>query len=201
MIELRCTGPLPECVEFPRGRLYIALHKALHPDGGQLAVLTPTDLENRPIGEPLSGRYWPSPPAKKGAKPKPARPIAAVLYQQYLTGYRKMQVGKAENLTAEVMNYGGDSSIRHTLKRGRDKLIEWGAWLSIIGEIDGVATAFVFHKETEVTTEPGTLILAGDCWHWKQSDREASYSRLRIEAAWDNFATPPLLELLKSGSK
>lgn len=51
MITLTFGGPLRDCFPFEKGRLHLAVMAALHPDGGHLATLLFTDLENRPVGD------------------------------------------------------------------------------------------------------------------------------------------------------
>lgn len=201
MIDLRFNGPPPDCIQFEKGRLHLAIMAALHPDGGQLATMLFTDVENRPLGDALTAQYYPPPKVKPGAKPKLGKPVGAALYQDYLTVVSGIGKGAAATQAASRFNYAEDRSIRHALKRGRDELAAWGGWITLVGEIEDTPAVFVFHKSAHIHQAGAEVTITGDCWYLKAHERSAQHRRLRITAGLDPDATnTAFMALLKAGS-
>ena len=198
MIEFIVEGDLPEVIQFPRCRLHIALHRAMHPDGGQLVSMLPTDLDNRPIGTPLSGRYLKPAPARRGRKAKPGRPIAAALHKEFLVATKGIGREKAANATAKKLGYEVGDSIRHVIERGMEALTAFDAGSIWVFDSPGDQFVFVFHKSAAIQTVGKTLILEGICWYWDLTVREARCTALRVVATGpDPISLPELPDRIR----
>ncbi len=185
MMIFQITGELPEILQFPKCRLHLALYKAMHPDGGQLVSLLPTDLENRPIGQPMSGVYWKPDPLPRGKKANPGRPIAAAMYVEFLVAAKGFGRTKAAKAAAEKLCYEEDRSIRNVVKRGRDALTAYGAGCILIFDSPEYSFVFIFHENAAIQYQDSALILEGSCWQWDLLSREAQHIQLRIEVLAD----------------
>ena len=169
------------------GKLHLAIHAALNAAGNRRVSGLFTDLNNQEVPIRISnGEYIAPPPAKKGAKLKPAKPVAATLCHLYQTLYAGNTCGQAEITAAKMIGYEEGRSIRHTRAKGRTFLNQWGAGPCFVGVHEDRPIALIFHNTAIVSVADCALVIEGRCWQWREGDRAASHNLLRFDAVLES---------------